>query len=226
MSQNPTSSSAKLPSLGVSQEVKLFSTTREREYYDHLADIYAILVCTEHLEKAYIKDTITAQEYTSVCGKLIAQFKAAMTVFQNQVKEVDQFMKEYSLSCPAAVNRLITIGVPATIEHAITRRAEEDGKASAQHVAECVQNFITLMDSLKLNLVAVDQLHPLLSDMLTTLNQFSGTTFEESKNKVKTWLVKLNMMRASDELKEDDIRQLLFDLEGAHHSFYLALSGL
>ena len=206
------------------QQVKLFTTTREREYYDNLADVYAIFVCAEHLEKAYIKDSVTAQEYTSACSKLIAQFKAAMTVLQDQLKDIEQFMKEYSLFCPAAVNRLLIIGVPATVEHAITQTLEDHGKASAQHVAECVQNFITLMDSLKLNLVAVDQLHPLLSDILTSLNQFPGVSFEESKQKVKIWLVKLNQMKASDELSDNEIRQLLFDLENAHNSFYRALS--
>ena len=40
------------------------------------------------------------------------------------------------------------------------------GITSAKYVAEAVQHFITLMDSLKLNMVAVDQLHPLLSDLV------------------------------------------------------------
>jgi ESCRT-I complex subunit VPS28 len=207
-------------------ETKLYSNSSEREYYDNLADIYAILVCTEHLEKMYIRDFITVQEYTDVCSRLIAQFKAAMNVLRNPIKEIEELIKEYSLHYPAAINRLLTIGVPATIEHAITKKSEEGGKILPQSIAECVQNFITLMDSLKLNMVAVDQLHPLLSDILTTLNQFSNSKFEESRTKVKTWLIKLNTMRASDELNETDTRQLLFDLETAHHSFYRALSEL
>jgi ESCRT-I complex subunit VPS28 len=209
----------------MSQEVKLFSTTREREYYDNLADIYAILVCTEHLEKAYIKDTVTAQEYTAACDKLIVQFRVATALLQDQNQDIETLMKEYSLSCPAAIHRLLTIGMPATMEHALAGgRGDKDGKPSAQHVAECVQHFITLMDSLKLHLVAVDQVHPLLNDMLITLNQFSGTAFDESKAKVKSWLMKLNKMKASVELQEDEVRQLLFDLESAHNSFYRALS--
>jgi len=31
-------------------------------------------------------------------------------------------------------------------------------------------------------------------------------------------------MKASDELDEDQIRQLLFDLEGSHNSFYRSLA--
>jgi len=37
-------------------------------------------------------------------------------------------------------------------------------------------------------------------------------------------LVVLNGMRASDELSEDQTRQLLFDLESAHAAFYRYLS--
>ncbi|KAI3787663.1 hypothetical protein L1987_42288 [Smallanthus sonchifolius] len=47
------------------------------------------------------------------------------------------------------MNRLIISGVPATVEHR----------------AAGVQNFITVMDSLKLNMSAVDQEFPLLSDL-------------------------------------------------------------
>jgi hypothetical protein len=55
----------------------------------------------------------------------------------------------------------MAIGVPATYEHNTTQSSD-----SAKHVAETVQIFITLMDSLKLQLVAVDQIHPLLSDLI------------------------------------------------------------
>jgi ESCRT-I complex subunit VPS28 len=47
------------------------------------------------------------------------------------------------------------VGLPATIEH--RKRPVEGGGGGARAVAETVQHFITAMDSLKLNLVAVDQ---------------------------------------------------------------------
>ena len=58
--------------------------------YDNLATLYAILKTLEHLEKAYIRDAITADECASVylhslsnliaryqpaCEKLLAQYK-------------------------------------------------------------------------------------------------------------------------------------------------------
>merc|ERR1711916_425191 len=121
-----------------------------------------------------------------------------------------------------AMSRL-HIGVPATVEHG--GMGETDQKKSAMHVAETVQYFITLMDSLKLNMVAVDEIHPLLNDLMESLNKVGSLSPEfEGKQKVKQWLVTLNKMSASDELSEDQVRQLLFDLETSHNAFYRSLA--
>ncbi len=80
------------------------------------------------------------------------------------------------------------------------------------------------MDSLKLNLVAVDQIHPLLSDLMQSLNKVSLMGNFEGKSKIKEWLIILNRMKATEELDETQVRQLLFDLENAHTSFYRCLS--
>ena len=45
----------------------------------------------------------------------------------------------------------------------------------------------------------------------------------EGKKKTKDWLSKLHAMSASQELSEDEVRQLLFDLENAYNSFIAAL---
>jgi hypothetical protein len=45
------------------QEVKLYKNNSERELYDNMADLFAIVQTVEYLEKAYIKDAITPQEY-------------------------------------------------------------------------------------------------------------------------------------------------------------------
>ena len=57
-------------------DTPLFSNARERRQYDDLADLYAIIKATEHLEKAYAMDAIKNDEYTQACLKLIAQFKS------------------------------------------------------------------------------------------------------------------------------------------------------
>jgi ESCRT-I complex subunit VPS28 len=95
----------------------------------------------------------------------------------------------------------------------------------ASKIAECVQYFITAMDSLRLKMVAVDQVQPLLVEIVDGLNSITMLPPDfEGKSKVKNWLLILNRLKASDELDEDQIRQLLFDLESAYNAFHKALS--
>ncbi|EGF76948.1 hypothetical protein BATDEDRAFT_27998 [Batrachochytrium dendrobatidis JAM81] len=204
------------------REAKLVTNSAEREMYDNLGELFSIIVATEHLERAYIRDNITAQEYTPACLKFIAQFKTSVSLLQDTVPDVREFMREYQLTCPAAVKRLLEIGIPATVEHATESVSSNN---SARYVAEAVQFFITLMDSLKLNYVAVDQIHPQLSDLILSLNRVQSMPKDyEGKGKIKTWLIALNKLKASDELSEEQVRQLLFDLESAYSEFQRSLA--
>lgn len=97
------------------QEIKLYTTSRERSTYDNLADLYSILITTEHLEKAFLRDTCSPEEYTSECKKLIAQFKTAISLLENF--NLDAFVRDYNIDCEYAINRLVKKGIPATVEH-------------------------------------------------------------------------------------------------------------
>lgn len=82
------------------------------------------------------------------------------------------------------------------------------------------------MDSLKLNLVAIDQIHPLLSDLMQSLSQVTVLPPSyQGRSKILEWLKKINRMRASEELTEDDVRQLSFDLESSLTEFHRVLAG-
>ncbi|RGB39251.1 VPS28 domain-containing protein [Rhizophagus diaphanus] len=204
------------------EEVRLYTNNKDREKYENLADLYAIIVTMEHLEKAYVRDSVTADEYTQACARLIAQYKTALNLVRDSVTDVEKFMNEYKLECPAAVNRF-KIGVPATIEH--PTGAGHDNSKFAQYVAETVHHFITTMDALKLGMKAVDELHPMLGELMQSLNNVSSLPADfEGKAKVRNWLITLNGMKASDEIDEGQIRQLLFDLENANNAFYRSLS--
>ncbi|KAI7885351.1 vacuolar protein sorting-associated [Lichtheimia hyalospora FSU 10163] len=137
-----------------------------------MADLFAIIVLMEHLEKAFIRDSITAEEYTPQCANLIAKYKTTMNFLSDSVNNLETFMDDYKLSCPAAVNRF-KIGVPATYEHAVGDNKQDVGK-SAKYIAESVLHFITLMDTLRLNRYAVDELHPILADLIQSLNNVPG----------------------------------------------------
>ncbi|KAF3567198.1 hypothetical protein DY000_02014039 [Brassica cretica] len=178
-------------------EAKLWNDKREREMYDNLAELFAIIKATEKLERAYIRDLISPSDYESECNKLILHFKTLSASLKDTVPSTQRFADTYKMDCPSALYRLVTSGVPATVEHRATVAASTSNSASI--VAECVQNFITAMDSLKLNMVAVDQ------------------------TKIKDWLSRLSKMGAADELTVQQSRQLHFDLESSYNSFMAAL---
>ncbi|KAI8049691.1 vacuolar protein sorting-associated [Syncephalis plumigaleata] len=205
------------------EQVRLWSSRKERETYDNQADLYALIVCVEQLEKAYVRDAIPATVYTEECSKLIAQFKTALSLVGESVPDVKAFMAEYKLNCPAAAHRLLVTGVPATIEHAATRGSGSDN--TPRQVAETTKDFITLSDALKMDLRAADSLHPLLSDLMQSLTSTSALTSDfPGKEKLLTWLIELNQMKARDELDEEQMRQLAFDVENAFSEFYRSLS--
>lgn len=130
---------------------------------------------------------------------------------------------------PAALHRL-TVGVPATVEH-----AGDAGNGDAKAVAEATQAFITFMDALKLNLRAKDQLHPLLTEVMAGYGRFQGSAEWEGRGKILHWwvgcystntrLITLNAMQAADEISDEQSRQMLFDIENAYNEFFRSLSG-
>lgn len=199
-------------------EVRLWTSKKEQECYENYADLYAIIKTVEKLEKAYVRDAISAKEYEAACLNLIAKFKTLRTALKdNGVPNVEHFMSTYRMECPAAMQRLLHSGIPATIEHGKPRNDGESGVAS---VAETVQHFITTMDGLKLNLSAVDQLYPYLTDLVAALHKVPQLPPDfEGKAKLKDWMRRMNNMKASDELDEEQVRQLLFDLENSYNSF-------
>lgn len=223
----PTYNSSNDPtaSINLDEEVKLYSKARERELYESLAEMYSIIVSLEFLEKAYIKDTITQAQYTPICQRLLAQYK---TILKNsgvaaEFVDLDTFKHRYKISFPTATERL-RIGVPATVEQAVgedhspTPSTPKPQGSSARAVAEATQNFITFMDALNLNYKAKDQLHPLLSNVMTTLNRVTTQAFD-GREKIVHWLITLNQMRATDEISEDQSRQMLFDIENAYNEY-------
>ncbi|ORX62967.1 vacuolar protein sorting-associated, partial [Hesseltinella vesiculosa] len=199
------------------QELRLFNNNKEREKYDNMADLFSIIVLMEHLEKAFIRDSITADEYTPQCANLIAKYKTTMNFLADSVTNLD--------TCPAAVNRF-RIGVPATYEHAVEENAKNNRGKATLYVAESVSHFITLLDTLRVNRLAVDDIHPLLEDLIKALNSVPGLPPDyEAKAVVRKWLIVLNGLKASDEITADQARQMVFEIERSHNNFYRWLSG-
>ena len=198
------------------EEVELYSSSRERQAYDDQATLYAIILATEHPERAYARDAVTQQEYVQECNKILSQFRLTEKAALPKLNmSTPQFMELYQMDCPRATERLLNMGIPEPIRTATGQVADV-----AVTVAKTVENFITTMDAVKIETRFVDELQPLLSDLLDSLTKLPDIPDEfEPNNKVKTWLQKLNSMRAIDEISEEDSRQLSMDLDSAYVEF-------
>lgn len=196
------------------ETIELFESSRERQKYDDQASLYAIIVATEHLERAFSRDSVSDKDYSSQCSKLISQFRLAEKAVCGKDMTIETFWNLYQMDCPRARQRLLIDGVPEAIA------GSTDPNKVAVTIAETVQNFITTMDAVKLEQRAVDELQPLLSDLWESLKRLPEVPHDFEPNlKVKKWLTKLNAMRAVEEIDDDDSRQLYLDLDSAYVSF-------
>ncbi len=200
--------------------IDLYESHKERKYYDCRANLYAIIMATEHLERAYAQDCVSNEEYTIECNKLISQFKIAEKALENETTE--SFMRTFQMDCPRAANRLLKMGVPESL------RSSGGNDNDVVAVKKTTADLITAMDTVRLGQVEVDALSPVLLDLRNSLAQHPGTPKDWGPlRKVENWLVKLNSMRAYDSIDANDSRQLVFDLETAYEEFdqYLNTKG-
>lgn len=193
------------------EEVRLSKNPREREKYDNLAELFAVLSTLQCLEKAYIRDAVGAKEYTANCKKLLVQYKAAFKQVQGEdFPTVEKFVKKYRLDCPAALER-IKEDRPITIK--------DDRGNTGKAIADTVSTFITLMDKLNLDTKTTDELFPDLNDLNDSLNSLSMLPDDyENKHmmKISKWLATLRDMEAHEEITEEQCRQMIFDLQRSY----------
>lgn len=228
-----TPNPALVASINLDEEVRLASSSAERDLYESLAEIYSIIVTLDGLEKAYIKDVITETEYTETCTRLLKQYKSSLgdETVAKEFGDLETFKRSWGLECPRATERL-RIGLPATVEQAshgapatsmgAAAGGAPGGTASGSLILTATENFITFLDALKLNWVSKDALHPLLSEVIQSVNKVTDRDFE-NRSKIIQWLITLNQMRATEELSEDQARELAFDIEQAYHGFKATL---
>ena len=207
---------------GGGRAIPLFESARERRRVSDMADLYAIIKATEHLEKAYARDAVDDGAYEAACLKLVSQFKSSEAALRHDgtIADGDAFMTAWRVDCPRARERLLRRGVPATI----ARAAAGTGGDAALRVAECVQAFITAMDALKLDLRAVDEVQPLVADVAAALARVPRLRCGAGAAALASWLADLGALRAADEIDDARARQLAFDLDAAYAEFHRALA--
>ncbi|KAK4475815.1 hypothetical protein MN116_001069 [Schistosoma mekongi] len=184
------------------EEVKLYRTAREREKYDNLAELYAVINTIQCLQKAYIKDHVESREYTAACSKLLVQYKAAFKQVQgDEFGTVEDFMRKYKMDCPAALER-IKEGRPITIK--------DDKQNINKCIADTVSLFITVMDKLRLEIRAVDEIHPDLRELYETLCRLSILPPDfEGKDRVKVCFVIIHVKLCKN-LLNDQMESIIF----------------
>lgn len=204
------------------QQVKLSTTSAERDLYESLAEIYSILVTLDALEKAFLKDSIVETDYTETCGRLLKQYKSNLAdeTVSRAFIDLEHFKREWQLECPRATER-IRVGIPATVEQPTHKSVAHGGGAAATLIVAASENFITLLDAVKIGMVSKDALHPILVETIQAVNKVTGEF--ENKEKIVQWLITLNQMRAAEELSQDQARELQFDMERAYYGFKATL---
>ncbi|KAH8648001.1 putative vacuolar protein sorting-associated protein 28 [Tricladium varicosporioides] len=210
--------------INLDEEVKLSETRAERDLQDSLAEVFSIIITLDELEKAYLKDAIAESDYTEICDRLLKQYRAILTdeVVNREFVDLETFKTEWDMEVPRATER-IRIGLPSTVT-APSHNPTSLGNNSINGtlILEATQDFITFLDALKLGLLAKDQLHPLLSDVIQSVNKVTDRDFE-GRGKIVQWLIALNQMKATEEVSEDQARELELDMNSAYQGFKATL---
>jgi len=180
-----------------------------------------VIRTVDTLERAFTNGTVGEEEYEKNINQLMTQFNVIQTALKNDYPDIEKFIDEHDMNVAFAKARLFGTQVAATrIYH-----GSDPSKPEVVHILESGQHFVTLVDSLKLDLVHVDDILPLLrelSDSLAAIPSISANS--EVKQTVASWLTRLAQMKASDRIESDDARQMSLDLDTAYSSFHKAVS--
>ncbi|NWQ84540.1 VPS28 protein, partial [Columbina picui] len=158
------------------------------------------------LEKAYIKDCVSPNEYTAACSRLLVQFKAALKQVQgSEISSIDEFCRKFRVSrslwwrlvafpmCRCRRSRRVSpqLDCPLAMERIKEDRpiTIKDDKGNLNRcIADIVSLFITVMDKLRLEIRAMDEIQPDLRELMETMNRMSHLPPDfEGRQKVNQW---------------------------------------
>ena len=74
-----TPSTTASATINLDEEVKLSTSSSERDLLDSLAEIYSIIITLDGLEKAFNKDSVTNAEYVELCTRLLKQYQSNLS---------------------------------------------------------------------------------------------------------------------------------------------------
>jgi len=200
------------------------TATNTEKTEELVADTIGIIKVVDQLERFYIRNIISAEDYTAQCSALIGQFRAAIIGLGLSLNAFVERHKVLLSQNDLAIKRLQT-GIPATTEMEMAPRYVTcDGAKTtinAKVAAETTQNFITAMDNLRLELLTTEVLLPLLVDLDGSLRRIPALLPDcKARTNVSKWVSCLNGKKVTDRLSEEECKQMTMDLEVAYSDFH------
>ena len=201
------------------QEVSLGSDATERENYDNMSEVYAVVLAIEMTEKAFSQDAIEYKTYEETVTHLLGQYNSNWLLVKNSghFSRVEDFLKDYRLEAPLA-QHAIKLNRPIN-KHIQTKHAKL--------VGDITSSYITFSNYLEMGATQISELMSELDSLNFLVHSFQLLPNEdEAVVKVEKWFDIFKTMSASDELSEEQIEQIKMDITAAHNSFdrYLANS--
>ena len=104
-----TPSSTLSAKVSLDDEIKLSTSSSERDLLDSLAEIYSIIITLEGLEKAFNKDSITDTEYTELCTRLLKQYHGNLSDERvaREFGDLEGFRGKWDVSCSKRTSEVV-----------------------------------------------------------------------------------------------------------------------
>jgi hypothetical protein len=200
-------------------------TTDEAKVNSERAAIFSQIIVADRLERVWMDDIISNEEYEEACVKLIQQFKNARKAYERSVPDLAQFGADYRCNAVHGVqfgyNRLIT-GIPATREHDMVRTRDYQGRG--QRIHACTEAFISLLDCFEMGNSTAEELAPLVRVLLNTLSRVEGLeTGFKFKAICQAWVEKIGAMSAFATLSAEDLANFKMQVLAGYDEYSAAL---
>jgi ESCRT-I complex subunit VPS28 len=178
-----------------------FSSADKRRINEQ-ANLYSLLVTIDALERLFTQGIVEKEEAEAQFVDLFDQLKTQL----NATKlDVYGFIAEHNLDVPFARPRLDKMF-----------QNPADGHNDVLLALEAGQHFVTLVDALKLGMFHADELLPVARDLADALKGISALPVSSSAvTTVHRWLDRLDVMKASDCITDEEARQFSLDLQSA-----------
>ena len=191
------------------QEIQLGTDASEREKYDNLGEVFAVILAMEQVEKAYSQGAIQYEAYITNVTELLGQFKSLWLLVGNSYTKVDQFLRDFSLDAPLAQQAIRT-----------NRPTNKKVKTNqGKQVGDITSLYITFINYLELGMTSVADLIEPLDNLNFLIGNFDIDKNNEAVTLVKKWYDILKSMDAMESLSEEQALKVKIDVQAAHTAF-------